>query len=495
MQNPTPLAWLIGNEGTPNEIRFELVKSESKLGRGSNCEIQVDDKLASRNHAVIYFRDGGFEIEDLGSSNGTFVNNKAITSGPILNGDLITIGDTVLQFRIELDPDATILQMRVPQDTIAAARKTIPQEYDFVHCSACGQKNPANNKLCSKCNAVLPQLPENFKITLGIFRKAQVDFNVGQLTEEEYHKALAELVVQDRKGEYWMLGVDSGDWYWFDGEEWNKRTPPLVTSEKDLAPTPTPSKEPLPPTIEKSPTKPSKAGRWGVIGLWLISLIIVLGLGVYAAIELISFFQEPREYQPEAYYEEITTEDYDYSSSTDSDPDDDQESPADEGPILPTETLEAIPDAEQIHTEMTFRTYNPGTDSSLPSFTAGAEWNKDQSTTEYFLYEGNFPANTSAVLVMGWCAIDQDTLNENMSGIQLAGMFDNEVIPQNSWTQENTQVENMFCRFFRAVVEGLDPGTHHYIYSTSHSNPINDGWETYPPGNYISENIIEVGGQ
>jgi len=96
---------------------------------------------------------------------------------------------------------------------------------------------------------------------------------------------------------------------------------------------------------------------------------------------------------------------------------------------------------------------------------------------------------------MGWCAIDQDTLNENMSGIQLAGMFDNEVIPQNSWTQENTQVENMFCRFFRAVVEGLDPGTHHYIYSTSHSNPINDGWETYPPGNYISENIIEVGGQ
>ena len=66
MQNSTPLAWLIGNEGTPDEIRYELVKSESTLGRGSDCEVQVDDKLASRKHALIYYRGGNFEIEDLG---------------------------------------------------------------------------------------------------------------------------------------------------------------------------------------------------------------------------------------------------------------------------------------------------------------------------------------------------------------------------------------------------------------------------------------------
>ena len=489
MQNSTPLAWLIGNEGTPDEIRYELVKSESTLGRGSDCEVQVDDQHASRKHAVIYYRGGNFELEDLGSSNGTFVNNKAITSGPILNGDLITIGDTVLQFRIELDPDATILQMRVPQETIAAARKTIPQEHDFIHCSACGQKNPANNKLCSKCNAVLPRLPENFQITLRNFKMAQADFISGQLKEEHYQQALAELVVQDQSGEYWMLGVESGDWYWYDGQEWHKKTPPLISPDETQPPTPIPSEEPL------TAPKPSKAGRWGVIGLWLISAIIVLALGVYSVIQLISYFQEPWEYQPEAYYEEITTEDYDYSGSTDSDPSDGQDTSAADGSISPTATLEIIPPTEQAVTELTIRTYNPGTDSSLLSFTAEADWNKDQSSTEYFIYEGNFPANTSAVLVMGWCAIDQDTLNENMSGIQLAGMIDDQVIPQNSWTQENTQVDDIFCRFFRAVVEGLDPGTHHYIYSTSHSNPINDGWETYPPGNYITENIIEVGGQ
>jgi len=87
MQNSISLAWLIGNEGTPGEIRFELTKSESILGRGSDCEVQVDDKLASRKHAVIYYRDGGFEIEDLGSSNGTFVNNKTVTSAKPLPQD------------------------------------------------------------------------------------------------------------------------------------------------------------------------------------------------------------------------------------------------------------------------------------------------------------------------------------------------------------------------------------------------------------------------
>jgi len=142
MQNSTPLAWLIGNKETPDEIRYELVKSESTLGRGSDCEVQVNDELASRKHAVIYYRGGNYEIEDLGSSNGTFVNNKKVTSGPILNGDLITIGDTVLQFRIELDPDATVIQMRVPQETVIAARKTIPQIHNFIQCFKCGHKNP-----------------------------------------------------------------------------------------------------------------------------------------------------------------------------------------------------------------------------------------------------------------------------------------------------------------------------------------------------------------
>jgi len=469
MQNSISLAWLIGNEGTPGEIRFELTKSESILGRGSDCEVQVDDKLASRKHAVIYYRDGGFEIEDLGSSNGTFVNNKTVTSGPIFDGDQITIGETILQFRIELDPDATIIQMRVPQETIAAARKTIPLEHDFVLCSQCGQKNPAKNKVCSKCNVVLPQLPENFQKTLGNFKMAQADFIAGQLSEEEYHAELAELVVQDQNDEYWMLGVESGDWYWFDGEEWNKKTPPLITPGENQVSTP------ITPEESQPPPKHSRAGRWGAFGLWFIGAIIVLALGVYSVMELISFFRGSQGFPLAADYQEVTTDDSDES--------------------YPTATPEVIPATEQALTEINIRPYNPGIDSSLLSFTADAYYKSDQSSSEYFIYEGNFSGNTSAILIMGWCAIDQDTLNSNMSGIQMAGMFNNQVIPQNSWTQENIETEGMFCRYFRAVVEGLSPGTQHYIWSSSHNDPVFDGWETYPPGTWTDEYIIVVAGQ
>ena len=495
MQNSTSLAWLIRDEGTPGEIRFELTKSESLLGRGSDCEVQVDDKLASRKHAVINYRDGGFEIEDLGSSNGTFVNNKTITSEPIFDGDLITIGDTILQFRIELDPDATIIQMRVPQETIAAARKTIPLEHDFVPCSQCGQKNPAKNKVCSKCNVVLPQLPENFQKTLGNFKMAQADFIAGQLSEEEYHAELVELVVQDQNDEYWMLGVESGDWYWFDGEEWNKKTPPLITPGENQVSTPSEPEKPLPPPQEKSPPKPSRAGRWGAFGLWFIGAIIVLALGVYSVMELISFSRESQGFQLAADYQEVTTDDSDESYSTDPGSNDDIGPQATDQSSYPTATPEVISATEQALTEITIRPYNPGIDSSLPSFTAEADYKSDQSSSEYFLYEGNFSGNTSAILIMGWCAIDQDTLNANMSGIQMAGMFNNQVIPQNSWTQENAQVDNKFCRYFRAVVEGLSSGTQHYIWSTSYNNPVNDGWDTFPPGIYVREYIIEVGGQ
>ena len=100
MQNSTLLAWLVGYEGTTGEIRFELSGSETTIGRESNCDFQVDDPLASRKHAIIYLRADGFEIEDLNSSNGTFVNNEQITRVPLQESDLIRIGDTILKFRM-----------------------------------------------------------------------------------------------------------------------------------------------------------------------------------------------------------------------------------------------------------------------------------------------------------------------------------------------------------------------------------------------------------
>jgi len=52
----------------------------------------------------------------------------------------------------------------------------------------------------------------------------------------------------------------------------------------------------------------------------------------------------------------------------------------------------------------------------------------------------------------------------------------------------------MYCRIYRTVVENLEPGHHRYLWSTSYDVPINDGWDTYQPGIYITEYNINVEG-
>ena len=479
MQNSTPLAWLIGNEGTPGEVRFELTGSETTLGRGSDCEIQVDDQHASRQHAAIHFFDGGYQIKDLDSSNGTFVNDKRITSLPLSEGDKIQIGDSILRVRLEQDLDATIIQKISPQST-STASVTIPREPVTGHCRQCGQPNPKGGKFCIECGAPLPQLPGSFQKTQKTFTEAQASYKAGQLTREEYQSTLTKLVVQDDQGEYWMLGVESGDWYWYDGEEWNLRNPPLILPEDELPTPPTPPAPQQPGQLEDSHPKPPKQGRWGVIGLWLFSALIILALGVYTVIELVTITQGRSENQLVPKSQGVIEEPLD---SID---------PASEESDLPSAAATPTIYAQDIKNDLQVRPYNPSTDSSLLSLTEDTEYLPEQSTEEYFIRQGSFPLGESGILIMGWCAIDQTTLESNMAAIQMEGTLDGITIPQSMWTLEDSQVEGMFCRYHRIVVEDLEAGIHHYFWSTSYNETIFDGWDTYSPGTNINEYIIEI---
>ena len=76
--------------GLANEITF---------GRAPGCTISVpDDTFVSQVHARVFNENGNIIIEDLGSTNGTYVNANRITSPLMLNkGDRIQIGSTVLE--------------------------------------------------------------------------------------------------------------------------------------------------------------------------------------------------------------------------------------------------------------------------------------------------------------------------------------------------------------------------------------------------------------
>jgi hypothetical protein len=85
--------------GGPLDRTWRLPQTECKIGRDTNNLVSIDDNKASREHAKIRFADGVYALVDLGSSNGTYLNDKPVSGQiPLNNGDLIRIGDTVLAF-------------------------------------------------------------------------------------------------------------------------------------------------------------------------------------------------------------------------------------------------------------------------------------------------------------------------------------------------------------------------------------------------------------
>ena len=79
-----------------NEI--ELDKERITIGRKPSCDIPIDNLAVSGEHAAVITQDGNSFVEDLGSTNGTHVNNIAIQKHPLHHGDEIEIGKYRLKY-------------------------------------------------------------------------------------------------------------------------------------------------------------------------------------------------------------------------------------------------------------------------------------------------------------------------------------------------------------------------------------------------------------
>lgn len=78
-------------------LRFDL-SDEFTLGRAAGCQVTLDDTYASQIHARVFRRDAQYYVEDLGSTNGTWLN-RAKVAGPLemQRGDHLQIGNTVFE--------------------------------------------------------------------------------------------------------------------------------------------------------------------------------------------------------------------------------------------------------------------------------------------------------------------------------------------------------------------------------------------------------------
>lgn len=161
IQNNSASPFLIDPIGQEHKIQF----GSTTVGRSIQCGVIINDVRVSREHSRIYHEGYHWYVEDLQSTNGTYLNNERITKiMELRDGDTIQVGDTSFSFH---DPESTKADIPFPdlvidlqEGFVRVNRKKVslsPKEYKLiVHL----YKNRHN--VCSKeaiGQAVWPEYP------------------------------------------------------------------------------------------------------------------------------------------------------------------------------------------------------------------------------------------------------------------------------------------------------------------------------------------------
>ncbi len=84
---------------------FPLRSGAITIGRKDDCDIRIPLPEVSRHHAQLTVTDGSVLLQDLGSANGTFVNNKRVKRQPLEAGDHVVVGPVVFTLQIDGEPE------------------------------------------------------------------------------------------------------------------------------------------------------------------------------------------------------------------------------------------------------------------------------------------------------------------------------------------------------------------------------------------------------
>ncbi len=111
-------------QGGSGEEAIDLVEGTHVIGRDADVAIQIDSRMVSRKHAQIVVKGNQVEVIDLGSANGTLLNQKAIVQKTLKAGDQIQIGEVTMEYRSgqTLPPSAGKDKIPTVGRTIAAIR-------------------------------------------------------------------------------------------------------------------------------------------------------------------------------------------------------------------------------------------------------------------------------------------------------------------------------------------------------------------------------------
>src|SRR5512142_488823 len=114
-----PLYQLVMRSGPTPGATFSLQGDQLVIGRDTSSAIAINDAEVSRKHARLNYQGGKYVIEDLGSTNGTFVNGQRLVSPVVLkSGDVISLGEQIVLMYEVLMPDVG--------ETVMSPRRSAP---------------------------------------------------------------------------------------------------------------------------------------------------------------------------------------------------------------------------------------------------------------------------------------------------------------------------------------------------------------------------------
>lgn len=86
--------------------QIELAGEEVMVGRASECAISLPHPSVSRRHCRVWLEEGRYHIEDLGSTNRTFLNGEVVTRAELRDGDQIGVGQNAIKFFVGASVEA-----------------------------------------------------------------------------------------------------------------------------------------------------------------------------------------------------------------------------------------------------------------------------------------------------------------------------------------------------------------------------------------------------
>jgi pSer/pThr/pTyr-binding forkhead associated (FHA) protein len=129
------------DDGTSKE--FPLSPGKTLVGRSEECDLRIPLPEISRKHSILMVTNNTVAVRDLGSANGTYVNNKRVTEQELAAGDHLVVGPVVFTVRVNGEPrDIKPVHTRLETRSPAVVKKPATPKPATAGATTKGEEDP-----------------------------------------------------------------------------------------------------------------------------------------------------------------------------------------------------------------------------------------------------------------------------------------------------------------------------------------------------------------